>query len=125
MESGCDSVQSYQPVGKHHPWWTCTVASDGRVGAWDGGELFHGCFRRQDLPPAHIPDGAITVMTRRALFGRVGGVAAGPHSFLGLRRRAVINPEGSVVDIDAPLDLRVADAVLREQIEHIPGRATA
>lgn len=125
VESGCDSVQSYQPVGKHHPWWTCRVAPDGRVGAWDGGELFHGCFRRQDLPPAHIPDGAITVMTRRALFGRVPGVAAGPHAFLGARRRAVLNPEGSVVDIDAPLDLRVADAVLREQLEHMPGRASA
>lgn len=124
-ECRCDSVQSYQPVGKHHPWWTCTVQGDGRVGAWDGGELFHGCFRRQDLPPAHIPDGAITAVTRRALFGRAPGVAAGPHAFLGLHRRAIVNPEGSVVDIDAPLDLRVADAVLREQQSHLAGRAIA
>ena len=115
VSSGADSVQSYQPVGKHHPWWTCAVTAEGRVGAWDGGEMFNGCFRRQDLPPAHIPDGAVTVVTRRALFGRVPGVAAGPHAFLGARRRAVVNPEGSVVDIDTALDLRVADAVLRER----------
>ena len=124
-QSGCDSVQSYQPVGKHHPWWTCRVGGEGRVAAWDGGELFHGCFRRQDLPPAYIPDGAITVMTRRALFGRVAGVSPGPHAFLGAARGAVINPEGSVVDIDTPLDLRVADAVLRDRHEGSHERVSA
>ncbi len=114
---GCDSVQSFQPVGKHHPWWTCRVGANGAVGAWDGGEMFHGCFRRQDLPAAHMPDGAITVMTKRALFGEIDGVAAGPHAFLGRDRRGVINPEGSVIDIDTRLDLRVADAILNEQRE--------
>jgi CMP-N-acetylneuraminic acid synthetase len=79
--------------------------------------MFHGCFRRQDLPAAHVPDGAITVMTKRALFGEIEGVAAGPHAFLGRDRRGVINPEGSVVDIDTRLDLRVADAILNEQRE--------
>lgn len=112
-----DSVQSFQPVGKNHPWWTCRVQGDGRVAAWDGGELFHGCFRRQDLPPAHIPDGAVTVVTRASLFGEVPGVVPGPHAFLGRDRRAVINPEGSVVDIDTMLDLRVADAMLHEAAE--------
>lgn len=127
--SGADSVQTYQPVGKHHPWWTCRVEGDGRVAAWDGGPLFHGCFRRQDLPPAQIPDGAVTVVTRRALFGKVPGATPGPHAFLGVDRRAVVNPEGSVVDIDAPLDLRVADAVLRDRpaatFTTLPGRASA
>lgn len=112
---GSDSVQSFQPVGKHHPWWTCKVGSEGSVTAWDDGEMFHGCFRRQDLPAAHIPDGAITVVTRRSLFGEVSGVRAGPHAFLGRDRRGVINPEGSVVDIDTRLDLRVADAMLNER----------
>jgi CMP-N,N'-diacetyllegionaminic acid synthase len=112
--SGCDSVQSFQPVGKHHPWWTCVVGEGGNVGAWDGGAMFHGCFRRQDLPPAHAPDGAVTVVTRASLLGEVGGVEPGPHAFLGRDRRAVVNPEGSVVDIDTMLDLRVADAILRE-----------
>ncbi len=127
--TGCDSVQSFQPVGKNHPWWTCKVAGDGSVGAWDDGEMFHGCFRRQDLPAAHIPDGAITVMTRRALFGEIGeigGVRAGPHAFLGEDRRAVVNPEGSVVDIDTRLDLRVADAMLSEmRNEHRTERRSA
>lgn len=111
--SGCDSVQSYQPVGKHHPWWTARLDGGGRVGPWEGDVLNHGVFRRQDLPPAFIPDGGIIALTKRALFCEIPGVATGPHAFFGHDRRGVINPEGSVVDIDAPTDLLVADAILR------------
>lgn len=114
--SGADSVQSYAPVGKHHPWWTCRVDKDsGVVGPWEGDTLYHSTYRRQDLPPAYVPDGGVCVMRREALFGRVPGVPPGPHAFLGRpsHRRAVINAEGSVVDIDSGIDLIVADAVLR------------
>jgi hypothetical protein len=41
-------------------------------------------------------------------------VSAGPHAFFGAARRGVVNPEGSVVDIDCPIDLVVADAMLRD-----------
>jgi CMP-N,N'-diacetyllegionaminic acid synthase len=113
VESGCDSVQSYQPVGKHHPWWTARVGDDGCVSPWEGAVLNHGVFRRQDLPAAHVPDGAIIALTRRALFCEIAGVQAGPHAFFGKDRRGVVNAEGSVVDIDTRYDLLVADAVLR------------
>lgn len=112
--TGADSVQTYQPVGKMHPWWMVRVdESSGLVSPWEGDMLFHGVFRRQDLPGALVPDGAAAVMTRRALFNRVAGVAPGPHAFFGADRRGVVNPEGSVVDIDAPIDAIVADAILR------------
>ncbi|MBL8756833.1 MAG: acylneuraminate cytidylyltransferase family protein [Phycisphaerae bacterium] len=112
--SGCDSVQSYAPVGKFHPWWTAVVSPDGgRVRPWEGRVLNHGVFRRQNLPPAHIPDGGVLVVTRRALRLEVRGATPGPHAFLGRDRRGLINPEGSVVDIDTPTDLLVADALLK------------
>ena len=111
--TNCDSVQSYQGVGKHHPWWTARLDESGRVGPWEGDVLNHGVFRRQDLPPAFIPDGGIIALTRRALFCAIPGVPPGPHAFFGQDRRGVINPEGSVIDIDAPTDLLVADAILR------------
>ena len=115
VSSGADSVQSYQPVGKHHPWWTARVdAASGQVRPWEGDVLNHGVFRRQDLPPAFIPDGGVLVVTRRALFHEVPGVAAGPHAFFGADRRGIINPEGSVVDIDSQMDLLVADTLLRQ-----------
>lgn len=113
LESGCDSVQSYQGVGKYHPWWTARLSADGRVGPWEGDVLNHGVFRRQDLPPAFIPDGGVIALTRRALMLEIPGVQAGPHAFFGLDRRGVVNPEGSVVDIDSEVDLLVAESILR------------
>ncbi len=112
----CDSVQSYAPVGKHHPWWTARLADDGAVSPWEGEVLNHGVYRRQDLPPAYLPDGGVIAVTTRALTLAVPGVPPGPHAFFGLDRRGVINPEGSVIDIDSQADLRVAEGVLMERM---------
>ena len=68
--------------------------------------------RRQDLPPAHIPDGGVLAVTRAALRLEIAGVPPGPHAFLGARRAGVITPTGSVIDIDTERDLIVARAVL-------------
>lgn len=114
IESGCDSVQSYARVGKHHPWWTVRVADDGAVSPWEGDVLYHGCFRRQDLPPAMVPDGGVIALMPDALMCRVGA-PEGPHCFLGHDRRGVITEEGDVIDIDSKIDLLVADATLRER----------
>lgn len=115
--SGCDSVQSYAPVGKYHPWWTARLdPATGSVRGWEGDVLNHGVFRRQDLPPAYIPDGGVIAVTRRALFNQIEGATPGPHQFFGVDRRGVLNRDGSVVDIDTRIDLLVADAILREQM---------
>ncbi len=118
VSSHCDSVQSYQGVGKNHPWWTARLDETGRVHPWEGAVLNHGVFRRQDLPPAFIPDGGVIALTRRALFCQISGVEAGPHAFFGRDRRGVVNPEGSVVDIDSASDLLAADAMLRDRYAH-------
>ena len=111
----CDSVQSYAPVGKHHPWWTARVdESSGAAEPWEGAVLNHGVHRRQDLPSAYVPDGGVIALTRRALLLEVEGVAPEPHAFLGRDRRGVVTGEGEVIDIDAPIDLVIADALLRE-----------
>ncbi|MEC9372706.1 MAG: acylneuraminate cytidylyltransferase family protein [Planctomycetota bacterium] len=117
VETGADSAQSYAPVGKHHPWWTARVGADGDlVRPWEGEALNHGVFRRQDLPPAVIPDGGVIAVTRAALFLEVVGVdPKSPHAFFGKDRRGVLTAEGEVVDIDSRIDLLVADALLRER----------
>jgi N-acylneuraminate cytidylyltransferase len=113
--SGCDSVQSYAPVGKYHPWWTAVVEeSSGAVRPWEGELLNHGVYRRQDLPPAHIPDGGVIALTREALLLDIPGVPAGPHAFFGSDRRGIISAEGSVIDIDTAADRARAEAALRE-----------
>ncbi|MEI7657651.1 MAG: acylneuraminate cytidylyltransferase family protein [Phycisphaerae bacterium] len=119
--SGCDSVQSYAPVGKHHPWWTARLEGEElEARAWEeGAPLNHGVYRRQDLPPAYIPDGGVLVVSRAAIFREIPGVPPGPHAFFGVRRAGVVNPEGSVVDIDAPIDLLVADAILSRRVARV------
>ncbi len=113
-QSGCDSVQSYEPVGKHHPMWTTRVdTSTGQVQPWDGPVLNGGIYRRQDLPPAHIPTGGVIVVRRAALELELG-VEPGPHAFLGRERLGIVDPVGSTVDIDTRIDLVVANAVRRE-----------
>jgi CMP-N,N'-diacetyllegionaminic acid synthase len=117
-ESGADSVQSYAPVGKFHPWWMARVDADsGHVRPWTGDVLNHNVFRRQDLPPAQVPDGGVIAVTRAALMLEAPGAQPGPHAFFGADRRGIVNPEGSVVDIDSPVDLLVADALLRQSAD--------
>ncbi len=112
-----DSVQSYAPVGKHHPWWTAKVdMMSGDVRPWEGDVLNHGVFRRQDLPAAYVPDGGVLVVSPDALMLKVGA-ADGPHAFFGNNRRGVLTGEGEVIDIDSRIDLLVADAVMRERLE--------
>lgn len=111
-ETGADSVQSFSRVGKHHPWWMVRVGEHGDLLPWEGDTLFHGVYRRQMLPPAYVPDGGVMVVTRRALLREIAGVPDGPHAFLGRDRRAIETNEGDVIDIDAPIDLVVANAVL-------------
>ena len=116
LEAGCDSVQSYSPVGKFHPWWTARLDASGAVTPWEGDTLNHGVYRRQDLPPAFIPDGGVLVVSRAALFDELPGVplGGGPHAFFGRDRRG-IESGGEVIDIDSPRDLVLADTVLRER----------
>ncbi len=121
QDTMADSVQSYAPVGKHHPWWTARVdGATGSVRPWEGATLNHGVFRRQELPPAHVPDGGVLVVRRCALFLQVAGVASGPHAFFGSDRRGVVTNDGEVVDIDGEIDLIVADALLRKRAAAAP-----
>ncbi|MEL6499315.1 MAG: acylneuraminate cytidylyltransferase family protein [Planctomycetota bacterium] len=112
--AGCDSVQSYERVGKHHPWWMTRLdPSTGEVAPWEGDVLNHGVYRRQDLPPAFLPDGGVIALTRASLMLELEGVGDGPHAFFGADRRGVVSPEGSVIDIDSEADVHRAESALR------------
>jgi CMP-N,N'-diacetyllegionaminic acid synthase len=111
VSSGCHSVQSYAPVGKYHPWWIARLDNAGQVRPWEGDVLNHAVFRRQDLPPAFIPDGGVIACTPDALMLRIGA-PDGPHAFFGTDRRGVTNEEGAVIDIDGPADLIAAEIAL-------------
>ena len=105
IETGADSVQSYAPVGKYHPYWMTQIDSDDCVSAWQE----NGVYRRQELPEVFVPDGGVIAVRRESLF-RVD--VEDPHAFLGKDRRGIRNPHGAVIDVDDEVDLREAEAIL-------------
>jgi len=105
VNTGADSVQSYCGVGKHHPFWMMSLDDEGRVAPYIPNDV----FRRQDLPPLHIPDGGVIAVRRESLF-RIDRTH--PHAFLGERRHGVTTSPGEVIDIDTHADLLVARTMI-------------
>lgn len=108
VSTGADSVQSYEAVGKRHPWWMSRLDETGRITPWHRNDV----YRRQDLPEVWFPDGGVIAVTRESLFD-VDPDA--PHSFLGRDRRGIRNGPGEVIDVDDEIDLMVAEAILTRQ----------
>lgn len=104
--TGADSVQSYVPVGKHHPFWTVTLDASGRVAPFADNSV----DRRQDLPALSLPDGGVIAVTAASLERSASDPH--PHAFLGRDRRGMLTLPGEVVDVDDPADLRLAEALL-------------
>lgn len=108
IETEADSVQSVYPVGKMHPFWMKQLDGphDDILRMYQPNRV----YRRQDLPPVYMLDGGVIALTRQSLFDKFD--PAEPHAFLGEDRRAIVSPEGAVVDIDSQVDLIYAQAVL-------------
>lgn len=105
--TGADSVQSYCPVGKCHPWWMSYIAENGEAfpfarlteGFDDAAKVPH---RRQDLPPVYVPDGGVIVIRD-------------PEVFFGDKRQSVTTNPGDVIDIDTERDAMLAECVLSDR----------
>jgi len=109
--TGADSVRSVARVSKQHPDWLHRLDGD-RMHQFRPNSI----YRRQDLEPLYYHDGAVAAVTRAALFGAL--TTPDDHqSFLGTDRRAIVQEPEDAVDIDGPLDLRLAEALLRAQAE--------
>lgn len=111
--TGADSVRSVAPVTKQHPDWVHRLNGD-RMSQF----RVNSIYRRQDLEPLYYHDGAVAAVTRAALFG----AKPGDHqSFLGNDRRAIVCSPEDAVDIDGPIDIALAEAVLRSQPSGVAG----
>ncbi len=107
IDTGADSVRSVAPVGKMHPDWLHRIDGDRMLQFRQ-----NSIYRRQDLEPLYYHDGAVAVVTRKALFGALS-VPDDHQAFLGRDRRALIQGPQDAVDIDEPIDLFLAEAMLR------------
>ncbi len=110
LESGADSVRTVAPVGKMHPDWLHRLEGD-RMRQFRPNSI----YRRQDLEPLYCHDGAVVVVTRRALFDFALRRPDDAQAFLGEDRRALLQNAGDSVDVDEPGDLYAAEAALRVQ----------
>lgn len=111
VTTGCDSVQSFAPVGAFHPWWMYRMDSEGRVSWYDD----HKVYRRQELPPLYMPDAGAIVLRRDVLMDAANRPNE-PHAFFGKDRRGIVQAADSTVDIDDETDLLVAEAILKRAL---------
>lgn len=108
--SGADAVISFVAVGEKHPARMKHVDADGRVTDPPFAEAMEG-QRRQELPPLFLREGSI-YLTRRATLERDG-------SFRGRDCRAWIVPPERACNVDEPLDLIIAEQLLRHACAHV------
>jgi len=107
--TGCDSVRTFCPVGKWHPAWMSRLEGDVVVPVQAG-----SIHRRQDLTPLFLHDGAAVAVSRSSML-RGREFPLDPHAFFGIDRRGIETEAGETVEIDRPVDLYWAEAVLRER----------
>lgn len=107
--TGADSVRSVAPVTKQHPDWIHRLNGDRMIQFRP-----NSIYRRQDLEPLYYHDGAIAVVTRAALFLALE-TPDDHQAFLGQDRRAIVGQPEETVDIDGPVDLAVAEGILRSR----------
>ena len=110
-DTDADSVRTVAPVSKQHPDWIHRLDGDRMIQF-----RTNSIYRRQDLEPLFYHDGAVAVVTRAALFAALE-TPEDHQSFLGRDRRAIVQACEDAVDIDAPIDLHLAEAVLAAREE--------
>lgn len=110
IETGCDSVRTLTPAGKHHPDWAHKLDGDRMVQY-----RVNSIHRRQELEPVYFHDSAVVAVTRDALFAAAG--QEDPHQFFGADRRGVIQKPEDTVDVDTCADFYMAEAILRMRSE--------
>ncbi len=103
---GATSVRTVAAVSKHHPDWLHRLDVD-RMTQFRKNSI----YRRQDLQPLYYHDGAVAAVTRDALFCPAA-IDGDGQAFLGDDRRAIVLDPEDVVDIDSPVDLFLAEAIL-------------
>ena len=108
VETGADSVQTVEPVGRCHPYWLQTLEGD-RIKKFIDNDV----YQRQELPPVYALNGGLGVARYECLRAAEG--QADPHAFWGRDRRAIVQAEHETVDIDALRDFFLAEAALREK----------
>lgn len=107
IDTDADAVSSVCRAEKH-PAYALTLNENGIMERYLKRES-ERYFRRQDLKPAYIENGAVYIVKRDVLM--IEGQLDPPG-----RTRAYIMPPERTLDIDTPWDLHVANLILRDRL---------
>lgn len=89
-----------------HPFLSKRILADGTLADFITSDIPY--LRRQDLPPAHVLNGAIYLNQRESLLADQTFCPPGTHAY-------VMPPERSL-DIDSPWDFHLAELILRDRL---------
>ena len=106
-QTGADSVISFVEVGDKHPARMKYVTPEGRVVNPPFAEAFEG-QRRQELPKLYLREGSIYLTRTAVIMER--------NSLQGDDCRALLISEDRACNIDGPLDLFVAEQLVRREM---------
>ncbi len=105
IETGCDSVVSVCKITHGHPYWAMRLDGDRLTPLNPEG---HRYLQKQDLPLFYMINGALYVRKREVLEKWDGRDFA-----LGKDIRAIVMNEIKSIDIDTPIDLLIAETVIK------------
>ena len=111
VKTGADSVRTFSSTGKYHPQWMNRIEGD-RVIEYE--PLV--AYRRQDLEPLYIHDGACIAITYKTMADSVNHLDDN-FCLFGRDRRGIVCADGRTVEIDTPWDVYAAEAALRRRAE--------
>ena len=107
LDRHADAVVSTTPACIH-PFWTKKIDETGRLSDFVASNKSE--TRRQDLPPAYAPNGAIYLIRRESLLAA--------RNFFGDQTYAYVMPEERSLDLDTAWDLHLADLILRDATDN-------
>jgi len=111
VATGADSVRTFSSTGKYHPQWMSRIEGD-RVIEYE--PLV--AYRRQDLEPLYIHDGACVAITYEAAADSINHLDDN-FCYQGHDRRGIVCADGATVEIDTSWDVYAAEAALRRRGE--------
>ena len=110
-----DIVRTYTPVGKYHPSWMLHLNPEGDIVPFSGEGT--ATYRRQDLAPAYIHDGAVDATSVKVLFNKEIPFRGAFNQYREVIK-SVVQEQGDTVEIDSELDIAIAEAILRRRSEN-------